>query len=134
MCTRISKQTFGGGSTVAMSKSKFVDEVASSSGQVVRHINSPLPKRMPDFVKKEHAEKVKQDIEEWKKQFRTRRFEMEQPSPNQVKTKKVASPVKTRVWKRKAASPVKTRVLERKPSAPSAVLPDGTKIHDIQVV
>ena len=60
---------------------KYIDEYKTTSGTIVRKINIPLPKEMPMSIKKAMEDKVKADIEEWKKQYRKSRREMMQQSP-----------------------------------------------------
>ena len=104
---------------------KFIDEVVTSSGQTVRYINIPIPKAMPPSIKKALEKKVKDDIEEWKKQFRKSRFEMMQQSPSKVNKEKVA--MKSRVLKKVA---MKSRSLKKVARKPSADLPAPTNFRD----
>ena len=78
-----------------MSK-KYIDEYKTTSGTIVRKINIPLPKEMPMSIKKAMEDKVKADIEEWKKQYRKSRFEMMQQSPKKEKVAR-KSPSKEKV-------------------------------------
>ena len=75
---------------------KYIDEYKTTSGTIVRKINIPLPKEMPMSIKKAMEDKVKADIEEWKKQYRKSRFEMMQQSPTKEKVAR-KSPSKEKV-------------------------------------
>ena len=73
------------------------------TGKLVRKINIPIPK-MPISVQRAMEAQIKNDIDEWRKEYRKRRFEMLQQSPKKEKSRKERDVVKSENVARKSPS------------------------------
>ena len=78
------------------------------TGKLVREINIPIPK-MPMSVQRAMEAQIKNDIDEWRKEYRKRRFEMLQQSPKKEKPRKERDAVKSENVARKSPSKEKVK-------------------------